>query len=164
MVHVEHYHVTVSMTGKADTQRWRCHKRHCQAHQVCSDGLESVIVRAHHDVKGIDVRCGGDLPLVVSPLPAGHGGPRASSGVPDQRHPHGVPQSVFVDGTAEADFQMHAARLADRVEVIASLIESAEGPPHYVRARACLRLIDPRGLEPLLARRAVGGVLGWQSG
>jgi hypothetical protein len=152
------------MTGEADAQRWRRHKRYCQALQVISDGLESVVIRAHNDVKGVHIREGGDLPLIVSPPLAGHGGSRESSGVSGQCDPHGVPQAILVDATVEADFQVDAPRLGDRVEVIAGLVKGAEGSPRCLGPCACLRLIDSEGLELFLLGRAVRRVLGVQSG
>jgi hypothetical protein len=47
--------------------------------------------------------------------------------MPGERHSHGVPQSIFDDGTAEADFQVNAPRLSDRVEVIAGLVQGIPG-------------------------------------
>ncbi|MGH3965702.1 MAG: hypothetical protein ACRDRY_21025 [Pseudonocardiaceae bacterium] len=145
VVEVEHHHVAVVVTSEANAQRWRRHQRHGQALQVGPDGLQAVVIRTHNDVKGINVRCGGDLPLIVSPPLAGNGGLRASSGVSGERHPHGLPQAIFDDGAAEANFQMDAPRRGGRVEVIAGLVEGAEGSPHCLGVRACRCLIDPQG-------------------
>ncbi|MGB7798837.1 MAG: hypothetical protein WBL53_21675 [Pseudonocardiaceae bacterium] len=150
VVKVEHHHVAAAMTGEANTQRWRRRQRHRQALQVGPHGLQSVVVGTHNNVEGIDIRCGGDLPLISSPPLACHGGPRASSGMSGQRHPHGLSQPIFDDGSTEPDFQVDAARLGDRVEVIDGLIQGAEDSPHYLGVRACLRLTDPQGGGELL--------------
>jgi hypothetical protein len=74
-----------------------------------------------------------------------------------------VSQAIFIDGAAEADFQVNAPRFGHRVEQIAGLIQGAERSPHYpplsamqacsgspflpVRAKDRLRFLRVVGVE-----------------
>jgi hypothetical protein len=115
MVKIEHHCVAVWMTGKADAQWRRRDKRHDSALQIGPRGLQSLVIAAHHKLDGIDLRYGGDLPLISSPPPGAYGGPSAGSGMSGQGYAHSVSQAIFIDGAAEADFQVNAPRFGRRI-------------------------------------------------